>query len=217
MRDKYAESLNRQDLTRMREALLSRKQDRPATNATLNKYQAYIRAILAWGADQELIALNPWRDFKKLKVVKPVYQPKLEDLQRLYNELPAYLQWAVKTAFFLALRPGQIELFGLLWTAFNWRRGVVTVRQGKSGRLKTVVPPEYYLAEARQRYEADMAAGIPPVCHRNGRRLLSFGTAWKSACKRAGVDLRPYDKAHLCFGKPCKGSGPGYRSRPTRA
>jgi len=28
-------------------------------NNTINKYQALIRAILAWGADQELIARNP--------------------------------------------------------------------------------------------------------------------------------------------------------------
>ncbi len=57
----------------------------------------------------------------------------VDDLRRLYPELPEYLQWAVKTAFFLALRPGQVELFSLTWDAFNWRRGVVIIRQGKSG------------------------------------------------------------------------------------
>ncbi|WP_287701039.1 tyrosine-type recombinase/integrase [Desulfovibrio sp.] len=67
-------------------------------------------------------------------------------------------------------------------------------RQGKSGRLKTVVPHPAYMTEARQRYEQDMAAGIPLVCHRNdGRRVLSFRTAWLNACKRAKVKMRPYD------------------------
>ena len=194
LRDRYAESLTRQDLERVREGLRARG----AGNNTINKYQAYIRAILAWGVDQELIRFNPWRDFKKLKVVRPVFQPKIEDLKRLFMELPAYLQWAVKTAFFLALRPGQVELFGLTWDAFNWRRGVVIVRQGKSGRLKTVVPHPAYMEEARERYETDMAAGIPWVCHRgDGRRVLNFRTAWNLACKRARVELRPYDIRHI--------------------
>ena len=194
LRDKYAEALTRQDLERMREAFRSRN----VGNNTINKFQALVRAILAWGVDQELIRFNPWRDFKKLKVVRPVFQPRMEDLKRLYPELPEYLQWAVKTAFFLALRPGQVELFGLTWDAFNWRRGVVIIRQGKSGRLKTVVPHPAYMQEARARYEADMAAGIPWVCHRGkGQRVLNFRTAWTLACKRAGVTLRPYDIRHI--------------------
>lgn len=104
----------------------------------------------------------------------------------------------MKTAFFLALRPGQVELFSLTWDAFNWRRGIVIVRQGKSGRLKTVVPHPAYMAEAQERCEADMAAGIPWVCHRGkGQRVLNFRTAWTLACKRAGVSLRPYDIRHI--------------------
>lgn len=162
LRDKYAESLTRQDLERMREGFRAQG----TGNNTINKFQAYIRAILAWGVDQDLIHINPWRDYRRLKVVKPIIRASVDDLRRLYPELPEYLQWAVKTAFFLALRPGQVELFSLTWDAFDWRRGVVIIRQGKSGRLKTVLPHPAYMAEARERYRRDMAAGIPLVCHR---------------------------------------------------
>lgn len=58
LRDKYAEELTRTDLELMREAM----RKRGSGNATINKMQAYIRAILAWGVDQQLIRLNPWRD-----------------------------------------------------------------------------------------------------------------------------------------------------------
>lgn len=194
LRDKYAESLTRQDLERMREGFRAQG----TGNNTINKFQAYIRAILAWGVDQDLIHINPWRDYRRLKVVKPIIRASVDDLRRLYPELPEYLQWAVKTAFFLALRPGQVELFSLTWDAFDWRRGVVIIRQGKSGRLKTVLPHPAYMAEARERYRRDMAAGIPLVCHRgDGQRVLSFRTAWVMACKRAGVTLRPYDIRHI--------------------
>lgn len=194
LRDKYAESLNRQDLERMREALRAQG----TGNNSINKYQAYIRAILAWGVDQDLIHVNPWRDYKRLKYNRPIVRARVEDLQRLYPFLPNYLQWAVKTAFFLALRPGQVELFSLTWDAFDWRRGLVVIRQGKSGRLKTVVPHPAYMAEARIRYEQDTSAGNPLVCHRgNGQKVLSFRTAWINACKCAGVKMRPYDIRHI--------------------
>ncbi len=91
LRDRYADNLNRQDLERMREGLRAQSN----CNNTINKFQAHIRAILAWGVDQDLITLNPWRDYKRLKTTRPIFQPKISDLQRLYPELPAYLQWVV--------------------------------------------------------------------------------------------------------------------------
>lgn len=193
LRDKYAETLSRMDLERLREAYRARG----TSNASMNRYQAYIRAILSWGVEQELITLNPWRDFKLLKTKKFVSRATVDDLRQLYPYLPEYLQWAVKTAFFLALRPGQVELFSLTWDAFNWRRKIVVIRQGKSGLLKTVVPHPSYLDEARKHYEEDMKAGIPLVCHRAGQKVLSFKTAWNNACKKAGVEIRPYDIRHI--------------------
>lgn len=193
LRDKFADALSRQDLEKLREAY----RKRGTSNASINRYQAYIRAILSWGVEQELLPYNPWRDFRLLKTVKPIFQPKVEDLRKLFTCLPEYLQWAVKTAFFLALRPGQVELFSLTWDAFNWNRNLVLIRQGKSGRLKTVILHPSYRIEAYNRYLEDMKAGIPLVCHRQGQRVLSFRTSWVNACKRANVKLRPYDIRHI--------------------
>lgn len=194
LRDKYAESLNRQDLEALREAY----RERGAGNNTINKRQAYVRAILSWGVDNDLIHFNPWRDYKLLKYKRPIIQVSLENLRRVYVELPPHLQWAVKTAFFLALRPGHVELFSLLWTTFDWRRGIVVVRQGKSGMLKTVVPHPAYMQEARRRFEEDMARGIELVCHRkNGQKIRGYRTTWHNACLRAGVQMRPYDIRHI--------------------
>lgn len=194
MRDKYAEALNRQDLERLREAMRARN----VGNNTINHYQAYIQAVLAWGREQELIFRHPWQGYKKLKVIKPIITSNFQDLMQVYEFLPEYLQWAVKTAFFLALRFGHVELFGLLWTAFDWQRRQVVIRQGKSGRLKTVmIRNDAYFQEARGRFLQDMKNGVPIVCHRNGIKVLSYRTAWLTACRKAGVQMRPYDVRHI--------------------
>lgn len=166
------------------------------SNSTINKYHAYISAILAWGASEELIVRHPWRDFKRLKAVKPQISTSMDDLKRVYTQLPDYLKWAVETAFFLCLRPGQVELFGLMWTSFDWGRCIVHVKQGKSGLYKTVVPNRAYMLKARMRYEEDSRHGIIYVCHRAGKAIHNYQTAWRNACVRAGVKMRPYDIRH---------------------
>lgn len=83
LRDKYADMLNRQDLERMRENLRARD----VTNNTQNHYQAYIQSVLAWGVEQEFLARHPW-PFKKLKLVRPIISATLDDMMRVYRELP---------------------------------------------------------------------------------------------------------------------------------
>jgi integrase len=187
MRDKYAEMLNRQDLERMREAF----RVRGTGNSTINKAQAYIRAILAWAADQELIPRNPWRDFKRLPVKRKIFSTTLEDIYKIWKFSPEWLQWAIATCFALSLRPGKTELFSLLWASFDWHRGFVVVRQGKSGALKTVFPPEQYLETAGTRYIEDRRGGIKYVCHRNGLKVQDYRTSWDAAVKRAGLPHFP--------------------------
>lgn len=194
LRDKYADMLNRADLERLREGLRIRN----VSANTINKAQAYLRAILAFGVEQSFLSINPWRDFKRLKVQKYPMMASLDDLKKVYAYLSEPLQWAVKTAFYLSLRFGMVELFRLEWSAFDWQRGIVIVRQGKSGMLKTVVlRNQAYIDEAYSRYLDDTKKGIVYVCHRDGLPILSYKEGWKSACLKAGVKIRPYDVRHL--------------------
>ena len=194
MRDKYADALNRQDLERMREYFRARK----TGNNSINKYQAYIRAILAWGADQELISRNPWRDYKRLPIKRKIVTTTMSDIRDIYACAPDWLKWAMLTMYALSLRPGHVELFGILWNSFNWQRGYVLVKQGKSGKIKTVFPPQRYLEIAAQKYAEDMASGIPWVCHRRGSKVLNYRKAWDQAVKKAGLPHIPmYNIRHV--------------------
>lgn len=194
LRDKYADSLTRLDLETMREILRARR----VSNTTINKYQAYIHAILVWGVDEQLISRNPWRDFRRLKIQRKIITATLSDVRRIAAVAPDWLSWAIQTTYALSMRPGIVELFSLTWDAFHWRLGVVQYRQGKSGSIKRVVPPDWYIEEAKRRYAEDMAAGIPWVCHREGRRVLCYHDAWRKAVQDAGLHgLRFYDVRHV--------------------
>ncbi len=110
------------------------------------------------------------------------------------------MQWAFYTAYACSLRFGLVELFSLTWDAFNWQSGCVTLHQGKSGRIKRVYPSQEYLHQAYDRYKSDMAHGIPLMCHRNGRKVLSYKETWRAALKAAGLEgmgIRPYDIRHV--------------------
>lgn len=195
LRDKYAEELTRFDLELMRNAM----RKRGSGNATINKMQAYIRSIFSWGVDQQLIHINPWRDYKRLPTKKIQITATLDDFKRILAVSPDWMRWAFATAYALAMRPGHVELFSLVWSAFNWRHGYVQYAQGKSGRIKRVIPPSQYWEEARRRFEQDMAVGIPWVCHRNGKAINNYRSAWERAKKKAGYgdsNIRPYDIRH---------------------
>lgn len=194
LRDRYAETLTRRDLEMMRDNMRARNPR--VTNATINKYQAYLKGIFSWAVEQELLPFHPWR-FKLLKHIKTPVHVSVDSLTRIYQELPDYMQWAVKTALCLVLRPGLVELFGLRWEAFDWRLGIVYIQQGKTGQIKTVYPPAAYMQEALARFREDMRSGIPYVCHRRGQKVLSYKEVWKSACNRAGVSMRLYDIRHI--------------------
>lgn len=185
--DKYAESLTRQDLERMRQAMWKREN----SNGTINKYQAYVRSILSWGVEQELITRNPWRDYKRLPVKRKQVVVNLPDIQKIYRVSPDWLQWAIKTMYALTLRAGHTELFSLQWASFDWRRGAVIVTQAKSGRPKTVFPPRVYMEEGHERFKEDMASGIHIVCHRAGRIIIDYRSAWDKAVKDAGLQHMP--------------------------
>jgi integrase len=193
--DKVADQLTRADLETLRQAA---RQGGAGPN-TINKQQAYIRAALAWGVEQGHLNINPWGGFKRLKAPRYQMQATLEDFRRIVQVAPDWMAWALAVCYSTAARWGLVELFGLRWTAFDWRAGTVGIVQGKTGRPKVVPVSQGFLAEAWRRFQADRAQGFAMVVHRgDGRPIRSYRAAWLKALKLAGIDkpIRPYDIRH---------------------
>ena len=71
----------------------------------------------------------------------------------------------------------------------------------KVQRLKTVFPPELYLAEAWERYQDDMANGEDVVVRNFSNRevlyMSTWGNSWRRACRKVGKKMPPYAMRHI--------------------
>lgn len=149
--DKYVDSLTRRDLEMVRDCARAGG----AGNVSINMYTGKLEAAFNYCASEDLIPENPWAKYKALPAEHGQHSGTAEDFQRIYAVLPAWMQWACRTASALCVRPGETELFGLRWAAVDWTHGTVTVWQGKVRRQKVVYPPAWWLAEASGRFRAD--------------------------------------------------------------
>lgn len=193
--DKYCKELDRRDLENMRAAMVQRG-NKPAT---VNLYVAYLRAALNWAAREDLIEENPWGKYRNLPVGRKKHRDgTLEDFRKVYDALPPWAQWVCRTCLALCLRPGRAELCALTWAAFDWHARRVSVYMSKVREEKTVYPPESYLAEAWERYQAPRRHEFVCMGARGGRlSYKSWASTWYRACDSAGVKIAPYAMRHI--------------------
>jgi integrase len=87
------------------------------------------------------------------------------------------------------------ELLAIKWSQVDWEQGFITLNaeDTKSGYSRAVP-----ILDGNMRswlsWSRDCAEGCPYVFHNGGERIRQFRTAWRSACKSAGVpDLKFHD------------------------
>ncbi len=184
--ERYVDSLTRQDLNDVRDNC----RRGGCVNASINMWTQKLQAVFRYCAREDLIPANPWERYARSSLPeKRVHRMgTLAQLHALWPHLPEWLQWAVKTAMALFLRPGMGELFRLKWTAFDWATGSVAVWMPKVKAMKTVYPVSEYMTEARERFRLDGEDGALCVCRGfKGKAVTNYTVAWGKACKKAGV------------------------------
>lgn len=193
--ERYVDSLTRQDLNDVRD----NARRGGCVNATVNDWTGKLQAVFSYCAREDLIAQNPWAKYASLPAEHQHRAGTLEQLHELFPHLPSWLQWAVKTALALCLRPGIEELFRLKWSAFDFIRGSVTVWMPKVKASKTVYPIPVYLAEAKERFKADGEDKDLYVCRNSlGRTVHNYHCTWMRAARRAGLTPFPlYALRHI--------------------
>ena len=121
-----------------------------------------------------------------------------EDLRRVVAFLPAHLRPVALFAYLTGWRKS--EVVGLRWKDVDFAAGTARLEVGTTKNREGRVFPFWALPELaalmreqRERHQAfEKATGrvIPWVFHHGGRTLCDFHTAWRSACRKAGVPGR---------------------------
>ena len=182
--ERYVDSLDRHDLNSVRDCA----REGGANPAGVNYWTGLLKAAFNYAVQEGLIAVNPWAKFRPLQASHGTRAGTLEQFQKLYPHLPAWMQWACRTALALCLRPGIVELFRLKWSAFDFGHGAVTVLMGKVGRAKTVFPPAEYLSEAWERFCGDGQDREQYVCRNSrGGAVHEYQEVLAKARRKAGV------------------------------
>ena len=194
--DKFCTELDRRDLENLKLRML----ERGNKGVTVNEQISKLKSVLSWAESEDLIPFDPWRKYRaRVKDRVRHKNGSFRDFLLVYKALPDWGQWACRTCIALCLRPGK-ELVDLEWSTFDWEARCVTVYMPKVDRDKTVYPPETYLTEAWERYQADKKAGRKYVCHGKKTAQLgyeNFRSCWVDVCRKVGAKIPPYAMRHL--------------------
>jgi integrase len=159
-----------------------RERKRGMSNGSINRSVSALRRMFSLAKDDGRIKVAP--HFPMLKEAAPrqgfVEQPQFDALKR---ELPGYLHHILGIGYFCGLRLSEITK--LKWSQVDFLANEIQLNPGETkndeARTIPIVPQlKSLLLAARNK--------TPFVCVKDGEHLKSFRKAWKSACKRAGLE-----------------------------
>jgi len=182
--------------------LIIRKQN--VSNATVNREVFLLKHMFKKAVEWGYLKISPLRNVKMLKEPPGrIRYVKHDEWPRLIQECSPELRNIVIFARHTGWRRG--EIFNLQWTDIDWDTGLVTVKERKNNTnmIIPVMPIVFRLLE-RLRKTATSTYVFPG---KNGERRNTLKTAFKAACRRAGIkDLRFHDLRHT-FGFDCVEKG----------
>jgi integrase len=163
----------------------------PPENATLNRELSALKRLLNLGAQ----ATPP-------KLYKVPHVPLLrednvrqgfveyEDYLAVKAAAPDYLRPIITMAFYTGCRRG--EILSLKWPQVDLNRRLIRLNPGETknreGRV-VYMGSELYEALAEQKAQRDWSwPDCESVFTRSGEPIKSFKKAWRSACKRVGLE-----------------------------
>lgn len=163
---------------------------------TVHRELSDIRAVLNWGARRRFIPFNPAAAYEMPKrddeVIVP---PTTAEASELIKHAAEHLARAIVLSYYLGIRPGVRELFGITWGDVDMQAGTITIRSArKGGSRMRVIPIHRGLARMLKAWKkADQKAGRKPgaeIVHYNGEKVASVKKAFQSAKQRAGITRR---------------------------
>jgi excisionase family DNA binding protein len=173
-----------------------RREQDGVTPATVNRCLAIVRRMLnlavEWG-DLEKGQVPKIKLFREDNLMERILSP--EEEARLMRCCSDHLRSILITALNSGMRLG--EILGLTWNRVDLDAGTILITKTKSGRDRTL-PANIALRDELERLHAEN--GLSPFVFVNPRTKKPLGsvkTAFKAACRRAGITgFRFHDARH---------------------
>jgi integrase len=160
------------------------------SNATINRELSALKRMLHLGkrCTPAKVGHMPYIPMlKESNTRKGFFEYK--DFVSLRNALPEYLKPVVTFAYHTGWR--RAEILNLTWDRVDIKEGTVSLDPGETknndGRtlyLNEELLKEMHLLHSKRRL------GFPYVFHRDGHRIKDYRDAWRSACKKIGLQIK---------------------------
>ena len=196
--NKPIHSINLQDWNRIQEAIT----DNGAGSKTINTYFKYMNKLFKWSVTSGYLQEHPWKSRESLRQKKyHIDLFTIEEFQKILNEAPGHLAWAMEVAYFTGMRTGLSELLVLTWDSVDFENNRIRIYATKTDSHRwQYVDPDFMLrmkkryTESRQRGETS-----PYVCTYQDQPIKSLKNAWNNTKKKAGITkkIRLYDIRHF--------------------
>jgi integrase len=170
-----------------------RKQQKPVTDATVNRALSTLRHILYWAVDESLLQVNPMARIplvRERRLKRPVMSVGEED--RLLNAMPDYLRQIAIAALDTGMRRG--EILHQRWEDVDLNRRLLFVTRSKTAEGEArEIPLTNRLFDLLR--EMQQNEGV--VFTYKGSPLSWIRKGWLGALKRAGLrHFRFHDTRH---------------------
>lgn len=185
-------------------AYIAQRQADQMANGTINRELAALRRMFCLAMQDGILHHRPHVPSLAEDNVRTGFFGDVEFLA-LREALPAYLKPVALFAYTFGWR--KAEILGLTWDRVDLAAGTVRLDPGttknREGRtvsltadLRAVVLEEWkqacLIVKAKQPEASprDIAAAVPWVFHRKGKRIGDYRKAWATACMKAGLSGR---------------------------
>lgn len=170
--------------------------------ATVNRELAVLSKIFTLAIDAGAAYSNPCLRVRKLRMdnARNRYLSAEEEtsLMKALENAPSYMRAIVTLAINTGMRRG--EILNLRWVDVDFARGVIYVRQTKTGKDR-VIPMNALVREALEGQQQEDSEYVF-VSPRTSGRLVEIKKAFRAACNAAGLhDFRFHDLRHTAATK----------------
>jgi len=157
-----------------------------AALSTIAYEVAALRRAFTLAVKAKILAFRPeFPTFKLDNARQGFFEP--DELTRLLAELPDYLRPVAIFAYWTGWR-GPSEILSLTWDRVDFDAGEIRTDSSRSKNKEARIFPFGVVPALRQLLEVQHKhAKGKYVFHHNGDRIKDYNTAWRGACKRAGL------------------------------